>query len=496
MKALVKRFCDSILFNMLLLKLVFIITTLFTAMPFVHDRIGPYVKILLVWGAVILLHDLLTRRICLKSRYTGFFILFTAAYAVSVLLNRQLNFSANVGQLAYMVLFLFGFAAYDFQRDREEVRRELQLLTNAFLIVSFVLSLCCFALYLFSVSYQYTLTTGPAAGDIVYLGICQNRLWGLYNANTGATLNMISCALSMMMLAAGQLPRGRKVFYWVNLVVQYICLILTLSRTSWYMFVVFCALFVFFVWPKSAGRRTATTALRGAAALLAGVLVFFSTIPAKFVLSYAPSYISQIQSALDNTDTTETPARPSPKPLNRDEEQMPEDSGPFNGRTQLWKGGLRAFMERPIFGTTRENIPVYAEEYVAEHWRANLRRGGLHNIAVTVLVSSGLVGFVILSAFVLLAGVRMLKAAWKHRGDRDSVMMNALILLLLCVLGIEMFEARICYTVSIFSVMFWTLAGYALCLTDMTEPEKAARQGFSARVARLLTRFFHKKPTA
>lgn len=113
MRALAKRFCDNFLFNMLLFKLIFLVATLFTAMPFVHDYLGRYIKILLAWGAVILLHDLLTKRLCVRNRYAGFFVLFIAAYAVTVLLNRQLNFSANFSQLAYMILFMFGFAAYD-----------------------------------------------------------------------------------------------------------------------------------------------------------------------------------------------------------------------------------------------------------------------------------------------------------------------------------------------------------------------------------------------
>lgn len=487
MRALAKRFCDNFLFNMLLFKLIFLVATLFTAMPFVHDYLGRYIKILLAWGAVILLHDLLTKRLCVRNRYAGFFVLFIAAYAVTVLLNRQLNFSANFSQLAYMILFMFGFAAYDLQRNREEVKQELQLLVNAFQIVTFVLSLCCFSLFLFSVSYEYVLRTGPAAGSVVYLGVCENRLWGLYNANTGASLNMISCALSMMMLAAGSLPRGRKVFYWINLIVQYLCLILTLSRTSWYMFVVFCVLFVFFVWPRVAKPGAAATVLRTAAAVLAGLLVFFSTVPVKFVLSYAPVYIAELQEALEDPDPPST-TKPSRPELDREEENLPPDSGPFNGRTQLWKGGLKAFLDRPVFGTTRENLYTYAKDYIPEHWQANLLRGGLHNIAITVLVCSGAVGFVILAAFVILGGIRMLKAVWRHRCEQEFVMMNTLVILLLCVLGIEMFEARILYTVTVFSVLFWILTGYALCFTDMTEAEKAERQGLYSRLKRLAGR--------
>lgn len=480
-------------------RLCLMVTLLFTTIPPVKAVVGPYIKVLLAWGAVVLVADLFTRRRALRNRYAGFLALFVSSYAVSIAFNLSVDVVGNLSELAYMILFFFVLFAYDPDGSLERVMWEIRTLAWVFIVVTALMTLGCLFTFVFSINYHYVVDTGANYTDIVAFGMMDNRLYGLYNPNAGSVLNLLSSAFSLLLLVHG-VRRWEQVALGVNLVLQYVCLLLTLSRTSWYMYVVFMALFVFFVapWRGIAQRpRVREWARAGGTVLVAALLILLST-PVKTVLIQIPS---AVQSVLpEDFGKSETPSSGDESPDNplqstpsgtdatvgREED---EEGGVLTGRQYLWKGGWEAFLRQPFFGTTHGGLYDATADFISDYWHRYVHSGGLHNMAFMVLACSGGVGFLILLSFLLFSGGRALKWLWRRRGDRSTALCNGLIIMLLTILGIEMFESRLLYMVTIFGVMFWMLYGYTMRLVDACEPEKAARGG---AYNRLLRRFAEK----
>lgn len=433
----------------LALKLALMVTLLFTAIPLVHAVLGGYVKLFLVWGALVWLTNRLARR--RVSRSVWLLGLFALAYGVTLWLNRATTpLSANLSGLAYMLLFFF--VLFPCEADTARAGQEVRLLLGVFCGVTCLFTVACLVTFVLQIQYKTTVRIAADYLTPVIIGMSDNRLHGLYNCNTGSTLNLLSSAFSLLLLTEGT-GRAGKVFHGVNLVLQYVCLLLTLSRAAWYMYVVFAFLYVLFLLPW---RWSALS--RGMLAVGVALLVVGLSVPVKAVMSYVPAAVESLatEPAGDTPASTEEDDRVD---ISRLEDT--DEVGVFTGRTELWYGGWRAFQAKPFFGTSREGLYAAAAPYVAERWLPNLHRGGLHNMPLTVLVCSGGVGFALLLAFLLVTGTRAVRG-WRGMPP----LARGLLLLLVCLLGVELMEARLLYSATIFGFVFWTVYGYALRLGE------------------------------
>ena len=93
-------------------------------------------------------------------------------------------------------------------------------------ICAFVISL---GTYVFSISGEYMTSSG-----VTYYGMYDNRLWGLYNANTGSMLNCISIVLSAGFMLRYRGKISNYVLNGINILIQLTCLVLTGSRAAFY----------------------------------------------------------------------------------------------------------------------------------------------------------------------------------------------------------------------------------------------------------------------
>lgn len=483
----------DIVFNGALFRIVMVVVALVCAVPFIHMEIGRYVKLLLVWGAVVLVYDAFTRRLCFKSKYALLFLWFSLSYFITVLLNE--NKSDNFAQLCYMIVFMFLLYSYDLKESREQKWRELKIVAYLVIGITFFLSAVSFVTFMFSVNRTY-----QQNGSDMFIGMFENRLWGLYNPNTGSTLNMISIILSMLFLYKENSARSTKVFLWFNVVLQWLCLVLTQSRTAWYTMVIFFGIFVFFritcLHRVGQIKGLVQIAVRLTASVVVVVLLLISHSPVKKVLSYVPGTIEYVK-VLIKDEQPEPPAPPNkiePIDIGRVEEEEDRPGGVTNGRIELWKGGLKVFLQHPLFGVGRENIPDAAKEFVPEYWHNNLDRGSLHNIYLTTLVSAGIMGFIPLALFVIFAFVDMLKILFSRKHYADASKLYVLIPLLLSLFIADFFEARIMFVFGPFSVLLWVFFGYTMYYCEKTQCEDGTNVLERRVLYRLFRRLTRSKP--
>jgi O-antigen ligase len=317
----------------------------------------------------------------------------------------------------------------------------------------------------------------------------EHRLWGIYNANTGATLNALSILLSVPFIFKNCVTKkGLKVVYIVNDVFQFFCLVLTGSRAPFYALVIvgviLAAFFAFKSGAKSRLRIYGKAALSG---VLVAIILLVGSDVSKYFLSYVPTLAENsnvakaISSALasSNPDAFESldveyPDSDGRYDLTRVEEIEDRNEGFFNGRSDLWQAGLKAFTKSPIFGVGRENIYEKAVGNLKEsRWAVNLSVGGLHNIYVTILVSSGIVGFLLMAFVAVKAALSVIKYLIKSAAA--GVLMPCAAVTVLYFYITEFVEARILYQVTIFNVVFWLIFGFAYAFSAVSYSEAAVK---------------------
>jgi len=456
-------------FNDLLLKCFFIAATLGTASPFIHIVVAPFMKVLLAWGIILLGYKICTNWRMYLNKYYILLAAFCVSYGITILLNRGMNFSANMKALAYMVVIFGVIFCLDFHKSKEQMIREMKVMTLVFVGVSFLLAAASLYTYVFSVK-------GHAMynGQWVYYGMFENRLWGLYNPNTGSAINTLTILLiSGYWIFFRPKRKVMKAFFVINVLCHYFCLLLTNSRTALYTLIIGVGMLIFlsgqYYWH---GERLKVSILLKQAvfALLGCVIVFVSVEPVRAGLSYVPSAVKYVKV---NVLGDEGSGKIEKEELERLEEEEERPGGIFTGRTVLWKAGIDTFKEAPVFGVSRENIFERVDRNLHDkYWEKDLERGGLHNIYLTVLVSSGIVGFVIFIAFIIIYAVKAIRYAFSQKARKENGFVLCLLAISAVQLMMEFLEARILYQVGIFYIIFWCIAGYALYFIDKPEESK------------------------
>lgn len=472
-------------------------------------------------------------------------------------------------------------------RESEGIVREFRTYLRLMSVGTFLLSMVCLATYIFKINVMYV--RGERRG---YLGYWDDRLWGLYNANTNGFICAVSILISIFFIVWGLVRRRRDVsgrrnktglvFDVINIILQTICLSASYSRTSIIALAGGVMLTVFLAWgmvkkpasaeelipvekqasaeeldpvagdcpatgdgnrvgsailkasPRRAGSRVAAAlSKRLLMAVLAGIAVMFVCMGLHTFLSAVyvkpdvnplivtvsadrgkvmAAEIEAVGNAEDEAGgnagdeaggkaedeasgnaedeasgnaENEAGGKAGDEAGGNAEEASREDKrydawgrelregedGMLTGRPMLWLAGFRTFLEAPVFGVTRENLSQRVGENLSDKgWMPDLEAGGIHNGPLTVLVCSGLAGFVPLLAFAVMLLRRFTRALLPLlTGNTDRVTgseaeiaaLAEAVILVIMFMAAEMTESRILYQVNAFFVFFWTVCGYA-----------------------------------
>lgn len=447
---------------------------LLCASPFIHLALGHYIKIFLVWGGCLLIRNLVKDRAQYKNMDTLLLLLFLISYGITILINRQQNLSSNISEWLYMTVIFMVLFHCDRNTEPQVIHREIQRILWCFLGITFFLSICSLTTFVFSIQGHVTYND-----QWVYYGMFENRLWGMYNPSTGSALNTLSILMSVgCLLFRDSGKSGRKPFLASNMAVQYICLLLTSSRTAFYALLIGLGIqgFLYGLLPRT---RTAPLPQKKGKEkhrgrwdgrcfllfiLLCGALALLAN-PIRNSVAYVPGVVNYIKGSLfDSSEDEETSDSGIEKEsVTRMETLEERPGGLLNGRLELWTAGWETFQESPWFGITCENIPDrVAENLEDDYWLNDLKRGGVHNSWLTILLSSGIAGAGIFILFLLRLILRCLRFAFSRPIPRESGIVICPLSVMVVQMIMECFESRILYQVNVFYLLFWSLAGYSL----------------------------------
>lgn len=451
--------------NRIIYACVLIVTLLLDTILAVHDYTGPLLKLFIIWGVIIIGIDFLREKNLWRTKQIKWLVLFCIAYAITTFLNRQSHFGDNIKTLAYMIVFFIVLYGHSSHTDMDLWKKQVRTVSMVYVWATAILSALCLATYVFSINIQIKANDG-----YMHIGMYDNRLWGFYNPNAGACIDVIAIFLSIGLLMTLKKSRVyKKILLGLNIVIQYICLLLTSSRTSLYAFIICIGAFCFFMLSRKFEKLSLKTYRGWILSFLVSVLImgglYAVGTPVKIAMSYVPGAVNVelpefITEQMNNKKTATTKKKKKVN-LTRVEELEDRDGGLLTGRTYIWKAGLTALKQSPVFGLSKEATYDYAKGYIEDAQWLEHMEASLHNVYITTLVASGIVGFGIFIIFIILNIFPMIKVAFKCQNYSNYSLFIICMLIVGGLLVIECFEARIIYRTEVFNPLFWTICGFA-----------------------------------
>lgn len=488
----INQIVEEYIFNRTIIKIIFIMVTMLISIPYIGAHADFFINLILFYGLLALGYELITGKLLDTLRSTKTTLIlggFTLSYIITILINKA-NYVTGFKSVGFMIIFFTVFFLFPKQTTKKNIIKDIKVISATIVLCTFILSFICFILYIFSISGEYTTNSGSYEA---YYGLVDSRLWGLYNPNTSATFTIISIVLSLAFITIYKKKRIR-IGLLFNVLIQFSVLLLTGSRAGLYTLAGASALLAFFAFIHKFKRFTFKTAFISTFAAGISLVLFFSiSILLKNGLAYVPS-ITNFISAINNDVINESYSpNNSSEDLNdsviQPNDQMPEinkidldrhdisvsqNNSFFENRIDIWRASFKEFLKQPILGVGRNNIVEKATENIGnEVWIYHFKHGNTHNIYLCVLVSSGIIGFLLMGSFV---GIIVLKSIKTLSKTYKKINVWFLFSFVICLMFFanEFVESRILYKTSIFGVIFWIYCGYLYKLSKFERIESSA----------------------
>lgn len=449
---------SRLLKNTLYIKIAFIIVGLFTTVPFIYQKIESDIKILLIWGVFVLGYILFKNwKYFLKAEYI-ILILFSVSYGITILVNIGKHTIDEIMLLAYTVIFLFLLTYCDRGKSKETIRKEILLIFKCIIILTMIFSFISVVMFVFSLDGSFALK------DIRFpYGMRENRLWGLYNPNTGAVLNYISFIMSTILLKTFvKKSCFRKILY-LNIVLQTICFVLAQSRGAEVAFLTYIVIYFLFIREgrfKFQGGKEVL--FRCATVVCAVAIILVSSRIILFALSYVPDTVASVIYSKEEQSNK--------KDLKRKQKKDKSLASETTGRSDFWALGIEIYKDNPLWGIGTQSISDNMKANFDTKWYKASKGGGLHSVYITVLTSCGTVGSIF---FLIFLAIICIKGFFFILDKRKDIFQKCVMAFIPAWLLGDIVETRIVLTTNFIAIIFWVFIGYTMYYFDKNKIEES-----------------------
>lgn len=383
--------------------------------------------------------------------------LFCLSYTITFVTNGRNNILNELLMLGYTASSFFLLTYVPEDQKEKDIIQDLRIMGYCFLIVSAILSLSNCVIYVLSFENPdgFREKTG-------LWGIHNAQLGGLYNPNTGGVINYISLIISAFFFRKAN--KKIKSLLIANIIIQYLCFALVQSRGAWICFLLFVCCYFLLGTGSWTRKNIGNFFLRIIAAVCCMVLLTSGSFLIRKGIVYAAVKVQLQNSEIadQNGEAQITTPHKSEQEIYNEVNRKGTENSTIEfttGRKGIWRTGLRTFMKHPVIGIGYRNIDNVLEAGLSEYDYRNSSAGGLHNGYLTVLVSSGIVGFSLYALLISIILWKILNIFRFRKENKTAVMLACLVPSFL--VG-DLVESRILLTFNNVSVFFWILIGYVM----------------------------------
>ena len=469
MIAVKEKLKDSSLFRKLYIADLFFCNIAFLQIP-------AYVLLvfLFVWGVGLVIYNQRVNNTFFKLRFG----LWVGAFLVFSLLSIIINFSATIlySLIMFIHVLVCFFVFYGMHTEPNfDFRSELYSMARFIVYVTTVANIIGIFCLMFGIRFEWYWIKST---------IYENRFTGVYvNPNLLGFVSVVSIVCCHMLYKEKLMksvfqPRVSKIWVFTCIATNLFSLILCDSNASLVLALAYAIVYLIYIFfADKTGLSASKIIFKIIALVVVGAFLVSSALMLRticqtgfsVVLSKTNSIISVIMGDEDITSgisSVETGNPQEKKDVTFGHENKNIDSGRF----KLWKESINLFKISPFIGISNGNIVFYSGEYSNGVLNYSYHKSDLHNGYLTILVSTGIIGFLLFGIF----GFRFAKHSAQHLFLQKKTFRNdvypCLFAFLFAYLIYAMFEKALLYDISFMVMWFWLMMGYMSCYIAKFEP--------------------------
>lgn len=434
-------------------KILWAILVILKINPIVSRKTSPLFYFLLLYGAAIILYDFFTDKKALQNKYIVPIFLFFAFMGLSTIINYDKGLADNLKTFVTTAIQFMVIGRVDLKRSWKDIMNDMRIVSNVVIVGVTIVSLVSLCLLAFGINGFYELPSEDEVMEelIYYYGVgFGGRLVGIFsNPNfVGAYCSIALLCTLMNLLLSSKKPLLR-ISYCVSIAVNFLCIVLSGSRGALLPFYI-CIFFLSFLLLQFRFTNKKNTILKYLIIILiSGICVVLVYGSVQIIDSHArkiPFFIdTEKEDVLFDSERIK---------LVGDDISLIKDS---RDRITIWLIGMHTAKMKPIFGVGKAQL----YEYIARNWEESvippgIKGGSMHNIYLETLVAYGLptlISLILLLSLVLVDYVKVMIRI--ELNDKNQYLFRAfVIIILMFIMGNNMFESRMLYHSNLTSFIF------------------------------------------
>lgn len=433
-------------------------------------------SIVLIWGLFILVHNFFIEKIAFKIRYKYLLWSFLILMIITSIVHMSIWFIPNLVITYFTAICFFVFYGMYKEKNHEDLEKEMVFILKFFVNFSLI----------FGVLSLISLFFGQDSSFFgYYLGIFKNRLIGVYTNSNILAFSMIEGIVSCDILSdlyiknkfkSDKLPSWKLI---VCPIVNCLCLFLSDSNASFVFLIIYWTIRVFCNLFFKCQFQYTIKLFRSILITLGFCLLMMSV---SFALrdccqNFINTVITDVYK-LENSSNFKDPEeniKENTKNNVKNDSVPSENNSDFHigrehyevssGRITLFKQGLKIFKNHPWIGIGRANLKTYGKKYI----KGGLIHPDLHNGYLTILVSCGIIGFLIFAVFSFLVSLDIVKYLFVCLGQNNFGVFCKLFSALVAYCGYCLFEKAILFDMTFMVGFFWSILGYTISYIHSVE---------------------------
>ena len=450
--------------------LCFLLYAFFSFNSFLYGKrcisIVLYMTILL--GITVLIKKLFFSKISLGNN-PGLILLFAfilSGLFSTVLIGDESNLKENLIKIIFQIFFFFILYTSDIYSTSSYRKTEfkwISIFINLYMLLGGTVSL----LLMWS---GYSSMNKMEGGWSIGIGFVWGRLWGIYTEPNYMTIMSVIIILFNYCIIRKGCSLCMRIICIINIIVQFLFICFSDSRTGAVAFGVSIAIFMFnskiynVIHRKKLKKNLAPIFLLAIVVCLLSFALPRITIKAynACINYYSAQVIKTQEIPATQSKTSNDSSKATALTIDRGYD-LSEDIS--NRRFSIWKSGLEIFMTTPILGTSFSGILSYTEEKGLDTYIVNNgaeKFSTIHNEVLNILVSQGVVGILIFAALVFTIFINF--SGFYHTSSEEFLIRNFLFTSLVSIICGAMFLTGMFYSNSPTAILFWYFLGYLMFL--------------------------------
>ena len=417
---------------------------------------------ILLWSIFLFKRERLDRASLFKIDYIALPFLFIFFSFITSLIHLKINFPLNflfdLGMILHSGICFFIFYGMQADLNKESLKKET---TKIFKLIAFANTLFVFISLILILIKKQIVIEGDLFGNAfkyiigVHKVLSIQRFTGIYeNPNILAFCSVVSLIFIHMLVIKKEffknVKKSKRIFLLVIFVsLNFLALTLSDSRASFLLLTVYVILNLFNKYTSLNESTSLKQKLLNFFIFLCGTAfaVFFLVFLRQGLQESVANIMGNVSSSLGfNNDLKDLT-------FGRVDYNLTDG----NGRLELLKKALEIFKKSPVFGVGHANY----EYFGPINFKSGLSLCNFHNGYVSVLVSSGILGFLPFFAFLCIITFSLVRSLLKNMGKRDLGIFPSCVCAVLSYFVYALYEKTMLSEINIMSVFIWLVLGFA-----------------------------------